>query len=271
MTNAVATAIFTGSTISDAWRATVLGIDRTTDRKLFHTVTRVEHPAAPEDSDLRASLDALLAQRTQSTVETVANTLFPAAMADRTKNMNELAQRYRNLYPTIRKFPHNSHGTYFGRMVSYPSPSDGLDQLTALVTRLHQQLETKANMSTPYEMTIESPSDDEDTAATDSGAGLGVAHTHTAGEGRLRAFPCMSLLSFQTDARRLHAFAHYRYEYLIEKGYGNYLGISRLQQFIAEELGLEVGVLTISTGRAHVDATRRQVKEYVAQTPLLTT
>lgn len=269
MTSDVAAGVFTGSNISEAWRATVLGVDRASDQKLFHTVTRVTDPAANEDKFIRDSITSLLARRNRPTVETVANTIFPAAMTSRCRNMDELAQRYRALYPTIRKFPNNNHGTYFGRMVSYPGPTDGKDQLTALVARLRNQLTTHSNMSTPYEMTIESPADDEDISTTDPGGGLGVAHTHAAGEGRVRGFPCMSLLSFQTDAQHLHAFAHYRYEYLIEKGYGNYLGIARLQKFIAEELGLGVGILTISTGRAHVDVSRTLVADYVAQTSLL--
>jgi hypothetical protein len=52
----------------------------------------------------------------------------------------------------------------------------------------------------------------------------------------------------------VHLLAHYRYEYLIERGYGNYLGLARLLDYVATSAGLAAGQMTVVTGRAHVDA-----------------
>jgi hypothetical protein len=50
-----------------------------------------------------------------------------------------------------------------------------------------------------------------------------------------------------------------RYEYLIERGYGNYLGLSQLQCYVAEQVGLSVGQLTVVAVRAQVDDGRRRL------------
>lgn len=276
MKSTVATGVFAGSNLSEAWQNTVLGIDRAPDQKLLHTVTRIDDPTT-EDDHVRRAIDSLLADEGHIDVETVANTIFPARLADHCATIEELAERYRAMYTTIRRFRDNNRGTYFGRMVSYPGPTatDSTDQLTALVSRLRDQLELKGPMSTPYEVTLDSPGEDAagtpdprhgDSHDFDSTA---VAHTNAAGEGRIRGFPCMSLLSVQIDRHHLHAFAHYRYELLIEKGYGNYLGIARLQQFLSEQVGLKVGVLTIATGRANVDVSHAKVTKHFAQDSLL--
>jgi thymidylate synthase len=73
------------------------------------------------------------------------------------------------------------------------------------------------------------------------------------------AFPCLSLCSFQLDGRRLHLSAHYRSQYLVQRGYGNYLGLARLQAYVAGETGVEVGQLLIVAGLAHADAAKYRI------------
>lgn len=67
-------------------------------------------------------------------------------------------------------------------------------------------------------------------------------------------FPCLSFCSFQLDHGRLHMVAHYRRQHLIERGYGNYLGLSRLLCYVSEQVGLEPGQLMVVAGVAKVEA-----------------
>jgi hypothetical protein len=275
----VAAGVFAGGDLSTAWRETVLGVDRAPDQKLFHTVTRIDN-SLREDSDVRRRVDELLRHLGHPSVETVANTIFPVQLASATDGPEELAERYRRMYPTIRRFPGNHHGTYFGRMVSYPDPKNGVDQLAKIITAMGKQLDARTTMSTGYEMALEVASDgadldpeavesDEesrDEAYTESEPG-GTGTIYAPSDKRIRGFPCMSFVSFQVGAGTVHAFAHYRYEYLIEKGYGNYLGIARLQAYVAGQVGLDVGALTITAGRAHVDARSKRVLPYLIETP----
>jgi thymidylate synthase len=81
-------------------------------------------------------------------------------------------------------------------------------------------------------------------------------------------FPCLSGCSFQLDHGIVHLLAHYRYEYLIQRGYGNYLGLARLLNYVATSAGLIAGQMTIVTGRAHVDAPEKALRRRLYPTLL---
>lgn len=252
------------------------GVDAASQQKLFHTLTRVTRPGEETDY-IRQAADRLLLSRRMPSIETVANTIFPAAMVSHCRSHDELVDRYRASYPTLRRFPGNGAGTYFGRMVAYPGGVEGeaFDQLGKIIDRLRQQLTQSATMSTPYQVNLETAGS-ADVANADGGngefgpddAGVPAAPVYALTDNLIRGFPCMSFVHFQTDGHNLHAYAHYRYEYLIEKGYGNYLGLARLQRYIADQVALNAGVLTISTGRAQVDATSTQVRTLPHERPL---
>jgi hypothetical protein len=267
-TNDVAAGVFAGTTLSQGWLATVSGVDAASKQKLFHTLTRVARPHE-ETYDIRVAAERLLVARKMPSIETVANTIFPAAMAANCGTHAELVERYRLAYPTLRRFPGNAAGTYFGRMVAHPGGSAGgpFDQLGKIINRLTQQLALTGPMSTPYQMTIEA----EESLGGDGDDGVDcapAAAVYAPSDNLIRGFPCMSFVHFQTDGHLLHAYAHYRYEYLIEKGYGNYLGLARLQGYVATQVGLDVGALTISAGRAQVDASSAQVQLLPHASPL---
>ena len=280
MTGSIAAGVFTARDLSLSWRKTVLAVERAPHQKLFHTVTRIESPLE-EDLEMRRRVDEMLRHLGYPSAETVANTIFPMELASCTHGHGELSERYRKMYPTLQRFPGNQRGTYFGRMVSYPSAKNGSDQLAKIITTMRMQLKRRSTMSTPYEMTLDAIADGAmDRGSEAAGGGRiapeadiesplgGTSTVYAPSDNRVRGFPCMSFISFQVDEGLLHAYAHYRYEYLIKKGYGNYLGIARLQGYVADQVGLHVGALTISAGRAHVDAGSKLVLRYLIDTPL---
>ena len=203
--------------------------------------------------------------------ETVAHTIFPSGPAAESDSPDALVARYVDSYPTLRRFGPNKKGTYFGRIVAYPSPTGDLDQLTPLIRKLAQEKETPGPMSARYEVGIEAAHDrhDDDTAGGGEheeglcGAEMAVPIFAPHKDTGRRAFPCLSLLSFQLDAGQVHLLAQYRYEYLVEKGYGNYLGLARLLEYVAESVDLTPGTADRDS-RPHPD---RRIKPRSRRSP----
>lgn len=229
--------------LSSAWvetAALVLGLPQ---KAGVHVVVRISDPTT-EDRRIRALIDALLAELGKPPVETVRNTIFPAAIAARFPEPDALAAHYREKYPVIRRFPKNGHGTYFGRMVELPvGGAESVDQLSNLVAMLRsERAKSKGVLSSHYEINI-------------GMAGIDV-NLYVSARDRTRrfGFPCLSLCSFHVGNDRLHLAAHYRNQYLIERAYGNFVGLGELLAYIAGATGFGVGELLVVAGHASIDA-----------------
>lgn len=244
--------------LSTAWRRTTDLVGRSADRKAFHSVTVIDSPLS-EDGGIRAAVDELLAHLGLPSVDTVANTIFPRGLADSSANPAELTARYLQMYPRLKKLNRdNARGTYFGRLVAYPSGDSTVDQLAKVIFRLHTQGKTRAPMGAAYEAAIHGPEDLEEH--------LDVYNP--AKDNAYRAFPCLSSLSFQRGRTHLQLLAHYRYEYLISKGYGNYLGLASLLAYVSDQVGLSVGRMTVIAGRTYLDASTHRVGQFLDGLPI---
>lgn len=246
--------------VTQAWIAACNKLDRkdNPNRTGLHTVVRIADPTS-DDQVFRAELDRLRTAHGLEPLETVASTLFPAALAARCAGPGELAERYRRMYPVLKRYPGNRRGTYFGRLVSYPAASKvSVDQLGTVIDRLRSQA-TGTKMAAAYEIDIADAADETE----ETGSELLV---HAAGkDNSYRGFPCLSHISFQLDrGGRVHAAALYRSHYMFERAYGNYLGLGRLLAYIAEQAELACGTLTVVAGHARLDGPLTQLR------PLLT-
>jgi thymidylate synthase len=57
----------------------------------------------------------------------------------------------------------------------------------------------------------------------------------------VRGFPCLQQVSFAYDnSGGLAVSAYYPSQYIFDRGYGNYLGLCHLGQFMASEMGLQL-------------------------------
>jgi hypothetical protein len=251
-------------TVSAAWLAAVrLALDAPGHR-LFHLVTRIEDPTA-EDPAVRQAVDGMLADLSLAPVETVANTIFPSGLAATSKSCEQLTDRYRRLYPTLKRWPANRHGTYFGRLADYPTEGQHIDQLAGLIRKLRTELRTSVPKAARYEVNLVAP---DETFPAPSPAANGVAvdapkndatvvaqplPVHSPGQDAGLAFPCLTFCSFQLDGSFLHAVAHYRSQYLVQRAYGNYLGLGRLLRYVSEQTELQVGELMVIGAYAQID------------------
>ena len=266
----LATSMISGTTVSDAWLRAVTEVPPR--HRLYHLVTQITQPGE-ECPEIRNAVNWISDQLGYPAIQTVANTIFPHDLAATCTNHEELADRYLAMYDKIQGLDKaNRNGTYFGRLVDYPSPGGSCNQLASLVRKLKVELALAGPKSARYELNIAQPgdySDSMDGAActpTESQA-CQAASIYAAGQDNSpRGFPCLSFCSFQLDDGALHMVAHYRHQHLIERGYGNYLGLGHLLSYVSDAVEAEVGALTIVAGVAVVDAAQYRIYELERRT-----
>ncbi|MGZ4736233.1 MAG: hypothetical protein ACXV8R_11545 [Acidimicrobiia bacterium] len=236
--------------VSEAWVAVVEAVLAMSGAHAFHLIVRVDDPTA-EVKAVRRIVDRLLDTSSLAPINEVRNTVFPAAVARRYPEPADLAERYRTHFlPRLRRLDRaNRGGTYFGRFVDYPTPEGAVDQLTVVVDKLRRASGGK-KWKAIYEI--------------DMADGLDLAvYQRGEDERKLMAFPCLSFCSFQLDGDRLHMLANYRSQYLVQRAYGNYLGLGQLLEYVATAADLRVGQLLIVAGHAAVEAQRRLTRAAV--------
>lgn len=244
----------TGQDIGSAW-LNVFGALQPTGQ-ISNLIVNIENPLL-ENPGVRREIEQTLADlragvsrfsRLQS-VDTVANTIFPASLyipgpdgAERFFDKVLSAERVRTHSRKTR------WGTYIGRLVAYPS-SDGIatNQLRIMLARLSG---TGRRWSDIYEMPIDVLGDD----ATDVGA---VLHRDARMDSLREGGPCLAHISVTRIEDVVSMIAVYRRHHYVERAYGNFLGLARLQAFLAKEAGLQCGDLTVVTGHAIAEAPDR--------------
>lgn len=237
--------------VSEGWLDAVRMLDAVPSYKTIHLVLRILDPIA-EDPAIRTAAQQLIDDHNaklrgkdkdeKPDIETTRNTIFPASYAGRTNGPAELTAYYRERYTKagLLGFPDNKYGTYFGRVVAYPR-ADGdppADQLTETVRKLKAELKSGSNKSSRYEINIFN--ERKDTRST--------------------SFPCLAHLSVHMHERKLHMQAIYRNEFLVGRGYGNYLGLGELQAYIAAQTDTGVGELMMTLGHVELDSTKGPIR-----------
>jgi thymidylate synthase len=240
--------------LSSGWlRAVGILVDQP-DKKTVHLLVRILDPTK-EDTAVRDAIQQLINQTNSGReekdhlpdVETTRNTIFPSSWAARNPKPADLAAHYRARYTKdgLLGYPGNSRGTYFGRIVSYPR-GDGVepaDQLTETVRKLRAELKNRAPKSSRYEINIFNERLDRSPTS----------------------FPCLAHVSVHWHEDKLHMQAIYRNEFLLARGYGNFLGLAELQQYIAAAAKVETGELLMTIGHAELDAPKTPIRALLAR------
>jgi thymidylate synthase len=246
------------ASVSDAWRQAMRALFARTGRRAIHTVVSIAAPVAEQDATW-SGLDGWLAQHGFNSIETVANTIFPAHLAATSRDHAHLVDRYRRMYPVLRRrFPANRAGTYFGRLVAYPSADGEFDQLGAVVERIRRERTGGHAKQARYEAALQHPDDlTEDATAT--------AIYMPGRDNSAMGFPCLSHCSFQLDSEgHVHLLAHYRSQFMVKRAYGNYVGLGRLLAYVAGGAGLWTGKLTVVAGLAQIEPPTLGLRKLVA-------
>jgi hypothetical protein len=213
-----------------------------------HLVVRMLEPM-PEDNAIRAAADEFAAIAVVQDINEVRNTIFPAELAADFDDPAELEREYLEDYDVIRRW--SRQGTYFGRILSYPHPQGPpTPQLRNLIAKLKA-----AQEGTRWRATYQ----------------LNIYAEHKDADKKRGNFPCMAHLGFQLGGDphrpdRLDCVSLYRNQDMVLKGYGNYLGLAQLQEYVARATGFEPGELTVIAGHATLKlgaASRARLKEVV--------
>ena len=198
-----------------------------------------------EDLQIRSALDQLLEQDGKGlSCNTVANTIFPSIWnphADR----QELYDRYRRILPKLRKDRRNRYGLYFQRLISYGGGdgNNGVNQLEHIIQTWHKgnhrRTALQAGLFDPLKDHTDQP---------------------------VRGFPCLQQVSFaRFGDDGLSITGYYATQFVVERAYGNYLGLCRLGRFMAHEMGLRFGQMTCIATPVMLYRTKKSVKGLAEQ------
>ena len=214
---------------------------------LVVSITGFVNGIPQENDSIRRELDRALLASSQPLVHTVANTIFAPslwrlAQYDRQRLYRiygEALPRYKALAPSK-----NRRGEYFERLIAFGSGPCGGNQLEYIVTEYNSRPGVRRSM---FQASIFDPSKD---------------HVRDA----QLPFPCLQHLSFIPQGSGLIVNAFYATQLLFEKAYGNYLGLCRLGQFMAHEMGLTLERMNCFTGVEKLD---RVSKSSASLAPLI--
>jgi hypothetical protein len=195
-----------------------------------------------EELRIRNALDAVLENERKQTVETVAGTIFPWSIWNPSRPRSQLFERYQKIVPRLRRASNkNNRGIYFERMIT-GGPSGRENQLEFALSTYGARH-----------------------GARRSGLQIGVfnpARDHSAAA--LLGFPCLQHVTFAPTHDGLCVNAFYASQYMVERAYGNYVGICRLGRFAAHELGLPLIRMTCFTGIAVCETGKYKLAKLLA-------
>jgi hypothetical protein len=169
---------------------------------------------SPTDNPaIERALDAALIAAGKYPTHTVANTIFPMGLWNPAAPRQVLFDRYVALLPRLKRVPQNRLGTYFERLVAFsPGGHNQLERIISTYQRgIHRRSAMQASLFDPLRDQTAQPR---------------------------RGFPCLQQVAFvpiEEDGIGVTGF--YATQYILDRGYGNYLGLARLGAFMAHELG----------------------------------
>lgn len=218
---------------------------------------------AQADPAICSALDAFMEDHElrfygeQLSVGTVANTIFPSALYRPHLGEGAAARLYESYELSMRMHRRRKRDkeTYFNRLVAYPAEDGPWNQLAYFVERLKGQRQARAPKSSAYELGVSHPTDAE----------LRVQVPFK--DKKMSGFPCLSHVSLTLVDDHVHMSAIYRNQTFITRAYGNYLGLSRLLDFIATETGAEAGEVEVIATHADAELSigKRAVSELLEQ------
>lgn len=249
-------------TLSEAWLQALTHAADQRRGRCVNLVMTIENPGA-EDEAVREALDRALEVSGDQSVDTVAGTIFPAALyrspgfpwsrdlddpavGTLDAAAHDLYDRYLGMLPMLLRFPGNSRGTYFSRMITWPGKKvGGPNQLEMRISRIRGEF--RAGRRTNNTLDIDLGAD-----ALESEPLPGV-QIYAPTDQRTRGFPCLVHIDLTLHEGTLHCLAVYRHHYLVTKAYGNLVGLSRLMHFLCEQTGTDCGELVVHATMADAE------------------
>lgn len=231
--------------LSYAWAEAVRRVDASPSHEMSPLVVSItgfdENLYPQEDIKFRCSIDKWRTTQGLQPIRTIANTLFPDSYWNPNRERSLLYERYRKVWPSIRKSNGNHFGTYFQRLINFNDLNshwqklEGINQLEHIISIW----ENGNHRRSALQATIFDPFKD---------------HTNQ----RQRGFPCLQQISIVPhNNQNMSLVGIYPLHYLIERAYGNYLGLAWLGRFMAINMGLQLRDITCISTTAKIDSPNR--------------
>lgn len=202
------------------------------------SVTGFNDGVPEEEPTIRNALDAALKADDLQTCETVANTIFPNSLWNPAAPAKQLYDRYAKILPKLMKATRkNQRGLYFQRLISGGAAAKE-NQLDFILSTYKARSGVRRSA---LQLAIFDPARD---------------HSSTA----LLGFPCLQHATIAPTAEGISLNAFYATQYIVERAYGNYLGLCRLGRFVAHELERPLVRMTCFTGISLHDTKVTKVK-----------
>jgi hypothetical protein len=228
------------STMAEAWLQAcqhLVALSQWTDTTV---VLLIEQPTLVRVNDQAVSseLDRFLSAHGQFSNHTVAETIFPGYEYVR-HGVDGVYRVYpEEIYPQIEHHPDMRHwGSYAYRLLRRRG-ADGTmyNPLEYCVEKMKDVRPKRAAYEVGLGFGFDLATYDDDTDRPDRMGG-----------------PCLSHLSFKFIGGKIHLTALYRSHYYVHRAFGNLLGLARLQSFVADQVGAEVGPLVCHSTMAVVE------------------
>ena len=228
--------------LSIAWAKVVLSLLETEEIAPLTVVIRGFVRGEPAEVDpIRQLLDCALEPEGLS-CNRVANTIFPQSLWNPQADRQQLYRRYQRVMPRVMKDRRNRNGVYFQRLIAFrhnAAYEGGVNQLEHIIQTWHEGNRRR----TALQAALFDPCKD---------------HTGQ----RQRGFPCLLHVAFAPQgADGLAVTGFYATQYIFKRAYGNYLGLCRLGNFMAQEMGRQLTQVTCVASPAKRDRTKRFFKE----------
>jgi hypothetical protein len=273
MTNKQRNLTVSGANLTDVWLRALEHLLEPGVEQLTHFTVRLldfEDGFPDEYSSARDLLDEVLGRRGPCTTNANANLLFPESAWKIQRHRGVSAQAFLKSYhddlmPRLAKQDKRNHaGTYFDRMVAYPNGSGYKNQLAELL----ELWQRRVRRQSAYQVSIYQPAEDL------TAVPIAIYQPYEDLDASpFMAFPCLDHIAFTREKDDLLVSAFYAYQFIFDRGYGNYLGLCRLGRFMAEQMGLRFAQLSChvaaaKTGMGSKDKERlgkAELKELVAR------
>ncbi len=237
------------SSIAEAWQGAVALLLAAPDaqRPVLSVSVCSENWERLHDSQTEhAALNSFLLAKGLKAVSTTANTIFPSSLWNRDRPRDELYQRYMRILPRLRRRPANQYGLYFERMIAYGLRGPGTEDVA--INQLEKVIQfflSGNRRRSALQLAILDPSKDLTNQP-------------------LRGFPCLQQVSLCAEGPNgWSVTGYYATQDIIARGYGNYVGLARLGDFVATAVGRRLtrvncvaGVALLGQGISKTEARR---------------
>lgn len=237
--------------IVEAWLAAIDHLERNHGRHL-NMVLEIDSADTMTQEDLQviSAVEKALQNRGETSVLTVAGTIFPQALYKRV-GAAKLEEHFLRIMAKAKK--RGTWGTYAMRLMRRPGrkPNTVINPLELLIGKLRRAASPKGKaVVSNYELGVMDAGDLVDDLEFCDVPLYSPAHDAA----MVRNQPCLMHLSFKlVDKGEVELTAIYRSHYYAQRALGNFIGLRHLMNYVAKQAGVRAGRLTCISTDAHLD------------------